>query len=209
MTSDNLPLPDPSPEGNSPQVSTPSVERRERMTGAIRARRALKAEHTQDRTLMQVVADGLTRFASSATFLALHGIWFGIWISWNTGLLGLHRFDPFPFGLLTMVVSLEAIFLSIFILMSQSRESEIAELREEVTLQVDLRIEEEVTKTLQLVAGLYRRLGHELGDDPQLREMLKPLNPARIEQEMKEQIMAARDQKLVDTFKPRTPKSGG
>ena len=95
-----------------------------------------------------------------------------------------------------MVVSLEAIFLSIFILMSQSRESEIAELREEVTLQVDLRIEEEVTKTLQLVAGLYRRLGHELGDDPQLREMLKPLNPARIEQEMKEQIRMVKVQSI-------------
>ena len=67
-----------------------------------------------------------------------------------------------------MVVSLEAIFLSIFVLMAQKRESAIAELREELALQVNLRIEEEMTKTLQLVAGLYTRLGHRVAEDPEL-----------------------------------------
>jgi uncharacterized membrane protein len=162
------------------------------MRGALRARRALKAEHTKRRTGMEILADALTGFASETPFLALHIIWFGVWISWNTGLLGLKPFDPFPFGLLTMVVSLEAIFLSIFILMSQSRESQIAELREEVTLQVDLRIEEEVTKTLQLVAGLYQRMGFELSDDTDLQEMLRPLDEKRIEADMKQQIQLAR-----------------
>jgi uncharacterized membrane protein len=90
-----------------------------------------------------------------------------------------------------MVVSLEAIFLSIFVLMAQSRESSIAELREELTLQVNLRIEQEVTKTLELVAGLYTRLGHRLGEDPELAEMLQPLEPERIERELNEQIRAA------------------
>lgn len=166
-------------------------DRRERMAGALHVRRALKAEHMQSRTRMQVVADTLTRFASSATFLAIHVLWFGVWIAWNSGILGLDPFDPFPFGFLTLVVSLEAIFLAIFILMSQSREAEIAELREEVTLQIDLRIEEEVTKTLQLVAGLYKRMGFELSEDPELREMLRPLDAARIERDMKEQIHLA------------------
>jgi uncharacterized membrane protein len=87
-----------------------------------------------------------------------------------------------------MIVSLEAIFLSIFVLMTQSRESAIGELREEMTLQVNLKIEEEVTKTLQLVAGIYTRLGHKIGEDPELREMLQPLDPAVLERDLMQQI---------------------
>jgi uncharacterized membrane protein len=110
----------------------------------------------------------------------------------NTGHAGVQPFDPFPFGLLTMIVSLEAIFLAIFVLMAQSREAAVAELREEVSLQVVLRMEEEVTKTLQLVAGLYARLGYQVGVDAELREMLGPLDPDEIEKELVGQIQAAR-----------------
>jgi len=140
---------------------------------------------------MQIVATWLTEFASSTGFFVFHVIGFTSWIVLNLGLLGLPQFDPFPFGLLTMIVSLEAIFLSIFVLMTQGRESAIAELREELTLQVNLRIEEEVTKTLHLVAGLYTRLGHTIGDDPELREMLRPLDPESIERDVTEQIQEA------------------
>jgi uncharacterized membrane protein len=127
--------------------------------------------------------------ASSGYFLAGHAVWFAAWIGWNTGLFpGLAPIDPFPFGLLTMIVSLEAIFLSIFVLMAQRRESGIAELREEITLQVLLRGEEEVTKTLQLVAGLYSRLGHKLAEDPELSEMMKPLDADAIERQLTSQI---------------------
>jgi len=75
--------------------------------------------------------------------------------------------------------------------MAQKRESAIAELREELGLQVNLRIEEEVTKTLQLVTGLYTRLGHVMGADPELHDMLGPLDIASIERELLEQIAAA------------------
>ena len=111
-----------------------------------------------------------------------------MWIVWNSGLTPLRPFDPYPFGFLTMVVSLEAIFLSIFVLMSQGRESAIAELREEVALQVNLRTEEEITKVLQLLAGLYTRLGHKVGEDEELLQMLQPLDPQAIEQELSKQI---------------------
>ena len=165
-----------------------SPDRRSRSAAMNRARRAIKAEHAADRTLIERVADALTGFASSTPFLVLHVLWFAIWIPWNVGLLGFRPFDPFPFGLLTMIVSLEAIFLSIFVLMAQSREAAIAELREEITLQVNLRMEEEVTKTLQLVAGLYGRLGQRLGDDPELRQMLQPLDADAIERSLSAQI---------------------
>jgi uncharacterized membrane protein len=120
-----------------------------------------------------------------------HIIGFAIWLFWNSTFSPLPKFDPFPYGFLTMVVSLEAIFLSIFVLMSQGRESAIGELREELTLQVNLRIEEEVTKTLHLVAGLYTRMGHTISEDPELREMLQPLDPAKMEREVTEQIHQA------------------
>ena len=140
---------------------------------------------------MEAVSDGLMDIASSTPFFALHVIWFLVWIPWNVGFFGLRPFDPFPFGLLTMVVSLEAIFLSIFVLMSQKRESAIAELREELSLQVNLRMEEEVTKTLQLVAGLYTRLGHRVAEDPELADMMQPLDIAGIERELTTQIESA------------------
>ena len=163
-------------------------DRRQRRTGTNLARRAIKAEHYASRSFFERLADGLTAFASSTPFLVMHAIWFVVWISWNTGQLGLAVFDPYPFGFLTMVVSLEAIFLSIFVLMSQGRESAIAELREEVALQVNLRTEEEITKVLQLLAGLYTRLGHKVGEDEELLQMLQPLDPQAIEQELSKQI---------------------
>jgi uncharacterized membrane protein len=163
-------------------------ERRRRRLVANRAFGAIKAQHAKERTPIEVVADRLNNMASSAVFLWLHAVWFAIWIAWNTGQFGKPPFDPFPFGLLTLVVSLEAIFLSIFVLMAQKRESAIAELREEMSLQVALRLEEEVTKTLQLVAGLYTRLGHKVAEDAELRVMLQPLDVAAIERELMLQI---------------------
>ena len=174
------------------------LDRRRRRVVVNRAFGAIKAQHAAERTWMETLAERLNSAASSTPFLATHLIWFAVWILWNVGLIGLEPFDPFPFGLLTMIVSLEAIFLSIFVLMSQKRDSSIAELREEMSLQVSLRLEEEVTKTLQLVAGLYTRLGHKVGEDPELHEMLQPLDIARIERELVLQIATARQPKRGD-----------
>jgi uncharacterized membrane protein len=170
-----------------------------RRAGTQQARQSLAAHHAAQRSSIERIADVLTRAAASTPFLVLHVVWFAAWILWNTGAFGIAPFDPFPFGLLTLIVSLEAIFLSIFVLMAQSRESAVAELREEVSLQVVLRMEEEVTKTLQLVAGLYTRLGHQVSDDPELREMLGPLDADRIERDLVEQIKEARKPKKKTT----------
>lgn len=137
-------------------------------------------------------ADLLTARAGSAPFLVGHVVWFTAWIVWNVRLapkMGRGAFDPYPFGFLTLVVSLEAIVLTIFVLMSQRRESQIAELREELTLEIDMRTEEEVTKTLQLVAGLYGRLGLPLeGHAAELRTMLEPLDREEISRQLSEQV---------------------
>jgi uncharacterized membrane protein len=176
---------------SAPEDGPRQTERRLRRAVMSRAFRAMKATKAADRTATERLADWLTDIAGSTAFLIFHVVWFATWLIWNLGLLGLPPFDPFPFGFLTLVVSLEAIFLSIFVLLGQRRESAIAELREEVTLAVMLRAEEEITKTLQLVAGLYARLGQRVGEDEELQVMLQPLDPDLIEAELLEQIRAA------------------
>jgi uncharacterized membrane protein len=171
-----------------------SLPERRRRRAHIGTMRAVKAAHSQDRTWVERIADRMTRIASSTGFLIFHVAWFTIWMLLNTGFFSVRPFDPFPFGLLTMVVSLEAIFLSIFVLMTQNRESSIAELREELGLQVNLRMEAEVTKTLQLVAGLYTRLGYRFGEDPEMTEMLQPLETEAMEKELMQQIQEAMKQ---------------
>ncbi len=166
-------------------------DRRRRRLLANRAFGALKAQHNAERTIVEAIADELNDAAASTPYLVAHVVWFAIWIPWNLGWFGLREFDPYPFGLLTMIVSLEAIFLSIFVLMAQKRESAIAELREELALQVSLRIEEENTKMLQLVAGLYTRLGHRVADEQELRDMMEPLDIAGLERALQSQIAEA------------------
>ncbi|HEV7595703.1 MAG TPA: DUF1003 domain-containing protein [Gemmatimonadaceae bacterium] len=179
-------------------------ERRVRRSAGInKAFQAIKAQHSANRSKMEIIADRMIGFASSTPFLVIHAFVFIGWIYWNLPFSGLKKFDPYPYGMLTTIVSLEAIFLSIFVLMTQSRESRIGELREELTLQVNLRMEEEITKTLHLVAGLYARLNLALADDPELKAMLEPLDPKRMEQDLAEQISAAMPQ-----FQLRKKKDG-
>jgi len=181
-------------------------ERRVRRSAGINtAFRAIKAQHSANRSAMEVIADRMIGFASSTPFLVIHAFIFIAWIYWNLPFSGLPKFDPYPFGMLTTIVSLEAIFLSIFVLMTQSRESRIGELREELTLQVNLRMEEEITKTLHLVAGLYSRLGLTLADDPELKQMLEPLDPKRMEADLAEQISASMPQFQLRKPKLKTP----
>ena len=192
-----------------PAAASESGERRQRIVGTRRAVLAIKAEHAADRSRIEVLADRLTRSASSPVFLLVHVLWFASWILWNVGALGFRPFDPFPFGLLTMVVSLEAIFLSIFVLMAQGREAQIAELREEVTLQVLLRSEEEITKVLQLMAGLYGRLGHKVAEDDELREMLQPLSTRDIERELIQQIHRTQEMRIAKRKRKKRKKKLG
>jgi uncharacterized membrane protein len=180
---------------SSGDSAAPPDDRRQpsRRAGTHQARQSLAAHHAAQRSKIERAADALTRAAASTPFFLFHVVWFSAWILVYTGAVGVRSFDPFPFGLLTLIVSLEAIFLSIFVLMAQSRESAVAELREEVSLQVILRMEEEVTKTLQLVSGLYTRLGHQVSEDPELREMLGALDANEIERDLIDQIKQARE----------------
>ena len=186
-------------ENIRPGTPVTGERRVRRSAGISKVFSAIKAEHSANRSTMEIMADRMIGFASSTPFLVIHALIFIGWIWWNLPFSSMPKFDPYPYGMLTTIVSLEAIFLSIFVLMTQSRESKIGELREEVTLQVNLRIEEAVTKTLHLVAGLYSRLGLKLADDPELKAMLEPLDPKRLAEDLDEQIRAP-----IPRFTPQT-----
>lgn len=114
-------------------------------------------------------ADFMTRFGGSMLFVWLHVAWFGAWIVLN--LVGVLTFDEFPFGFLTMIVSLEAIFLSAFVLISENRQAMQSDRRAKVDLQVNLIAEQEITKIMSLVAELHAHLGLSGADDEELKQM--------------------------------------
>ena len=92
------------------------------------------------RRVQDHTADSITSIAGSMRFVYVHVIWFGVWIALNVGLTGLnHEFDKFPFGLLTMIVSLEAIFLSTFVMISQNRQSARSDLRSQLDFENNIR----------------------------------------------------------------------
>lgn len=159
----------------------------------VSARRKLiktfKAKANAKRTPAEKFADWLTARFGSVLFLSLNALWFAVWIGINTGLVpGVEPFDPFPFGLLTMVVSLEAIFLAIIVLISQNREARVAELREEIELQIDTITETEMTKLINLVVKLMEKQGINVDDDPQLKQMLRPIDNEALERNLEEEL---------------------
>ncbi len=120
------------------------------------------------------LADLMTAFSGSMLFVLLHGIWFAVWILLNFGLFGSPTFDEFPYGLLTMIVSLEAIFLSTFVLISENRQAMQADRRAKVDLQFNIIAEQEVTRLIKMVAAIQDRLGITEAADPQVQQMQEP-----------------------------------
>lgn len=127
------------------------------------------------RTSAQRLSDAITNAAASGTSMLVHVIWFGLWILINTGVLPMiDPFDPFPFPLLTMTVSLEAIFLALFVLATQNRLGKQADLRANLDLQIDLLAEREMTAVLQLLHDIVAHLNVETSVKPEkLRDLIK------------------------------------
>jgi uncharacterized membrane protein len=150
--------------------------------------RSFKAKANAKRTTAEKLADWMTEIFGSFEFLILNAAFFIIWLLINTGSLGLLPFDPYPFTLLTTLVSLEAIMLAIFVLMSQNRASRVDDLREEVDLQINVISEKELTKIMKLLAVLMEKNGIDVSNDPELKKMLKPLSAEEIEKILEKEI---------------------
>jgi uncharacterized membrane protein len=144
----------------------------------------LRRQMEQSSSLASTLADRVTSFAGSVTFVGFHIVWFSGWMLWNSGWFNVPPFDPYPFGLLTMMVSLEAIFLSTFVLISQNRLAQIADDRSDLDLQIDLVAEYEVTKLLQLTEAIAKKIGVKEGLDPELDELKQQVTPESVLKEM-------------------------
>ena len=144
---------------------------------------------SERRTRSDKLADILVWSVGTIFFVIFHVILFALWIVINLGLIpSIRIFDPYPFNFLTMTVSLEAIFLAIFVLMSQNRESKIADLRQEFDVQVNIVAEREITKIIHMLAYMMNYLNVPYENDAELRQMMRPLNIDEIREELEHQI---------------------
>ena len=127
--------------------------------------KAISGQSLQDR-----IANGMTSFSGSMAFFYVHIVWFFVWIILNTGHVGTPIFDPFPYGLLTMVVSLEAIFLSTFVLISQNLLAKETGRLTDLGLQTGLMTEHELTRVLQMLRAIQTKVGISNDEDSELAD---------------------------------------
>lgn len=140
------------------------------------------------RSKAEQVGDWVAYTAGSGPVLVLHVVWFGAWVTVNAGVIrGIRPFDSFPFPFLTMTVSLEAIFLALFVLASQNRLARQADKRSHLDLQIDLLAEREMTAVLQLLQDIARHLDVSTTVTPeQLRDLMKKTDLRHLTNRMEE-----------------------
>ncbi|MGI8508716.1 MAG: DUF1003 domain-containing protein [Gemmatimonadaceae bacterium] len=164
----------------------------------IRALVAERAEEERARSREERIADVVTTFAGSMRFVYLHLAIFGAWITVNLGRVpGVPKFDP-SFVILAMFASVEAIFLSTFVLITQNRMSELAGTRADLDLQISLLSEHELTRVVRLVAAIGNRLGLEEARDPELDELGRDVDPEAVLKQIEvrsEEFERSRDEK--------------
>ncbi len=130
-----------------------------------------------------MVAEAIANFCGSMIFVWVHVVWFGGWVLINVS-PGIKHIDPFPFTFLTLVVSLEAIFLSTFILISQNHDTRISERRNHLDLQINLLSEQENTKMIAILQAIAAKVGADLSQDPHLQALSEETEPERLVQQI-------------------------
>ncbi|HEX8549568.1 MAG TPA: DUF1003 domain-containing protein [Cytophagaceae bacterium] len=165
-------------ENNKKGVS-PTIERN------VEALLRRNKEETEKKTMEEKTADAVTRFTGSMLFVYLHLILFGLWILWNCNILGLKPFDP-SFVILAMFASVEAIFLSTFVLISQNRMNLQADKRANLDLQISLFTEHEVTRIITLVAAMAKKMNIDEAHNEEMNELSKDIHPEKVLDAMEE-----------------------
>jgi len=142
----------------------------------------LEARAHANRSVSETIAGAIAAFCGSMTFVWVHVAWFGLWIVVNTATGW--EFDPFPFTFLTLVVSLEAIFLSTFILITQNRDTAIADRRAHLDLQINLLAEQENTRMLHFLERIADKVGVDITEDPLRKDLAQETDPKKIMQQI-------------------------
>jgi len=154
-----------------------------------RVAEAFSAKMNHRRSLTERWADLMTDSFGTVAFFNLNALLFVAWITVNLKLIpGVPAFDPYPFGLLTMAVSLEAIFLSVIVLISQNRAAKIADLLEEIDFQVNVQAEREITKMLSMLEEIEDHLKIAKLRDLELLRMKEDLNIDELERRVRKSI---------------------
>jgi uncharacterized membrane protein len=167
--------PPPQPHGLSPVL--------ERNIQALQLRRQREDDEA---TAQERIAEAITRFTGSMRFVYLHLAFFGFWIVANLGWVpGVPAWDP-SFVVLAMMASVEAIFLSTFVLISQNRMAAAADKRADLDLQISLLAEHEVTRLVTLVSGIADRLGVQTEADAEVEEITQDVAPDAVLDELEE-----------------------
>ena len=141
----------------------------------------------EERTRSDVVAEVIAKFCGSMTFVWVHIAWFGGWVLLNV-IPGIKHIDPFPFTFLTLVVSLEAIFLSTFILISQNHDMKISERRNHLDLQINLLSEQENTKMIAMLQAIAVKVDADLDQVPQLQAVSEEIEPEKLVQQIEAHV---------------------
>jgi uncharacterized membrane protein len=149
----------------------------------------IRQKAASEQSLQDRIANAMTTFSGSMWFFYVHIIWFLVWFFLNTGHLRIAPFDPYPYGFLTMVVSLEAIFLATFVLISQNLIAKETEHLTDLGLQTSLLTEHELTRVLQMLHAIQRKIGIINDDDSNLAD-------ADLEMETKPEIVLAEIERL-------------
>ncbi len=160
-----------------------NIENRRRMFRRLRAK-TLARQHPIEKLAVRV-----SRYAGTVEFLILNVYAIFLWIFLQGGIIpGIVPFDPYPFIFLVTFISLEAIFLTIFILISQHQQEKFENLREQISLQFDILTEEEITKLMQLTSLIAQKNGIDVSKDDLLQEMIKPIDLEKIEKALEKQL---------------------
>ena len=165
--------------------ATPTVPppRPEGLSSALRRTIEALEERRQEAAAAPLearVAEAITRFTGSMRFVYVHLALYGAWILVNLGAVpGVPRFDP-SFVILAMAASVEAIFLSTFVLISQNRMAAAADKRADLDLHVSLLTEHELTKLVELVTAMAERAGVRANADPEIEEVKKDVAPEAV-----------------------------
>jgi uncharacterized membrane protein len=155
----------------------------------------LRLKAARERSLQDRIADTITSFSGRMVFVYVHIVWFGLWFLLNSGHFGIQPFDPFPYGFLTMVVSLEAIFLATFVLVSQNRLSGELEHRADLALHIGLLTEHELTRVLQMLDVIQQKMGIEDDEASDLADLEMETKPEDVLAEIEHLHQRALDSK--------------
>jgi len=149
-------------------------------------------EALERRSDAERLADAVGAFAGNPIFVVLHLLVVTAWLVVNSGLISVRPFDPYPFQLLGVIVAVEAVILSSFILMRQNRMMRRGEHRDHLNLQVDLLAEKEITKVLQMVRAICAQMGlQNIAADSEIRELSKTTSVESLSQKLEERLPGA------------------